>query len=117
MSISPKLRNSIPYDSDGGRWAGQHDRRRYQPEVLKRLLDAYHYQVKFVVASPEDIQEILGIKDTLAIPTSRIVLMPEGTNADSLRDRGLWLAECCKEHGFRYSTRLHVQLWGDKRGV
>src|SRR5689334_16567065 len=38
MSISPKLRNSVPQLRDGGRWAAQHDRLRYQPEILKRLM-------------------------------------------------------------------------------
>ena len=49
MSISPKLKNSVPITRDGGRWAGQHERLRYQPEVLKGLMTNYPYQLKFVV--------------------------------------------------------------------
>src|SRR5579862_5722629 len=43
LSISPKLANSTPHDRDGGRWAQQHDRLRYQPEILKRLIQLYSY--------------------------------------------------------------------------
>ena len=43
--------------------------------------------------------------------------MPEGTDADRLRERGIWLAEICKAEGFRFSPRLHVDLWGNRRGV
>jgi hypothetical protein len=25
--------------------------------------------------------------------------------------------EICKEYGFRFSDRLHVQIWGSKKGV
>ena len=32
MSISPKLANSTPRDRDGGRWAAQHERLRYQSD-------------------------------------------------------------------------------------
>ena len=43
--------------------------------------------------------------------------MPEGTDPATLRERGLWLVEIAKREGFRYSPRLHVELWGNRRGV
>src|SRR5262249_20381479 len=61
MSISPKLANSTPHEREGGRWAAQHDRLRYQPEVLKQLMAEYPYQLKFVVAEPSDLEEIRKI--------------------------------------------------------
>jgi 7-carboxy-7-deazaguanine synthase len=117
MSISPKLANSTPHEREGGRWAAQHDRLRYQPEVLKRLTTNYEYQLKFVVSSAEDLGEIERIRMQLDAPLHKVVLMPEGVNREVLRDRGLWLAEICKSTGYRFSPRLHVDLWGDKRGV
>jgi 7-carboxy-7-deazaguanine synthase len=117
MSISPKLKNSTPLERDGGRWAPQHDRLRWQPEVLKHLMSAYDYQFKFVIADPQDLTELEQMRRALQAPASKVLLMPEGTNADTIRQRGLWLAEICKQHGFRFSPRLHVDLWGDKRGV
>lgn len=35
----------------------------------------------------------------------------------SLRQTGRWLTEVCQRHGFNYSHRVHVELWGDQRGV
>jgi 7-carboxy-7-deazaguanine synthase len=117
MSISPKLSNSVPLDRDGGKWAAQHNRLRYQPEVLGHLIHDYEYQLKFVVSSPEDLQEIDSIRQILGAPPSTVVLMPEGIDAERLRDRGVWLAEVCKTTGYRYSPRLHIDLWGNKRGI
>ena len=54
MSISPKLANSTPE----GEWQERHDRLRIQPEVLRRLMETYDYQLKFVVARPEDMAEV-----------------------------------------------------------
>jgi len=113
MSISPKLANSTPE----GPWAGQHERLRYQPEVLKALMAGFPYQLKFVVVNASDLEEIRSIlKDTDADP-SHVVLMPEGMDAGVLAERGRWLVEICKREGFRYSPRLHVDLWGVRRGV
>jgi 7-carboxy-7-deazaguanine synthase len=117
MSISPKLSNSVPHEREGGRWAAQHDRLRYQAEVLKRLTGNYAYQLKFVVTSPGDLDEINEIRNNLSAERERIILMPEGTSREVLRERGLWLAEVCKSNGYRYSPRLHVDLWGNKRGI
>jgi 7-carboxy-7-deazaguanine synthase len=117
MSISPKLKNSVPSTREGGRWAGQHERLRYQPEVLKQLMTNYPYQLKFVVAAEEDLPEIEAMCAELGAPRRHVILMPEGIDRDTLQQRGLWLAEVCKRTGYRFSPRLHVDLWGAKRGI
>ncbi|MBV9155352.1 MAG: 7-carboxy-7-deazaguanine synthase QueE [Acidobacteriaceae bacterium] len=117
MSISPKLSNSTPREREGGKWAAQHDRLRYQPDVLRWLIGAYEYQLKFVVCSTEDLDEIAALREELSVPRSKIVLMPEGTHREALRERGLWLTDVCKTEGYRYSPRLHIDLWGNRRGV
>ncbi|HML18822.1 MAG TPA: 7-carboxy-7-deazaguanine synthase QueE [Bryobacteraceae bacterium] len=117
MSISPKLANSIPVDRESGRWAAQHDRLRYQPEVLRRLIGEYEYQLKFVVSSPEDLGEIATIVDQAGADRERVMLMAEGTDAETIRQRAQWIAEVAKREGFRYSPRLHIDLWGNRRGV
>jgi 7-carboxy-7-deazaguanine synthase len=113
MSISPKLSNSTPV----GQWAAQHDRIRIQQDVLHRLISAFEYQLKFVVRSPEDLSEILCLTGQLGAARDRVVLMPEGTDRETLRERGQWLVELSKAHGLRFSPRLHVELWGNRRGV
>lgn len=117
MSISPKLANSTPHRRDGGKWAAQHDRLRYQPEVLKRLMSDYEYQLKFVVSAREDLEEIEKVVTETGADRSRVLLMPEGTTTEAIYERAQWLAEVCKNANLRYSPRLHIDLWGDKRGV
>ena len=72
---------------------------------------------KFVVASPEDVEEVLALKRSYAIPAQRIFLMAEGTDSATLRTREQWLVPLCLEHGLRLSDRLHIHLFGDTRGT
>jgi 7-carboxy-7-deazaguanine synthase len=117
MSISPKLANSTPHRREGGKWAAQHDRLRYQPEVLKQLMGAHEYQLKFVVSAESDLEEIETIVQETGADRSRVMLMAEGTNVETIYERAAWIVEICKRERFRYSPRLHIDLWGDKRGV
>jgi 7-carboxy-7-deazaguanine synthase len=113
MSISPKLSNSTP----AGSFAEPHDRLRIQPAVLAQLMVRYEYQLKFVVEKPADLEEIHALMETLDAPPERVILMPEGIDPARLAERAQWLAEICKEEGFRFSPRLHIDLWGSRRGV
>jgi 7-carboxy-7-deazaguanine synthase len=87
MSISPKLANSTPWDEDDGRWAEQHERTRYKPDVLKELVARYPYQLKFVVDSREDIPEIRDIVNEVGAEKQRVLLMPQGRNRRELAER------------------------------
>ncbi|MGA7240262.1 MAG: 7-carboxy-7-deazaguanine synthase QueE [Bryobacteraceae bacterium] len=113
MSISPKLANSTPE----GAWAGQHERLRTQPGILARLMAEYEFQLKFVIAQPGDLEEVRTLVHAVEAPPDRVVLMPEGIDAEVLRERAIWLAEICKAENFRFSPRLHVDLYGNRRGV
>jgi 7-carboxy-7-deazaguanine synthase len=113
MSISPKLANSAPE----GEWRERHQRLRIQPEVLRRLMSEYDYQLKFVIAKPEDAIEAAELARELAAPAARVILMPEGVDPEVLRERSLWLAGICKREGFRFSPRLHVAIYGNTRGT
>ena len=113
MSISPKLKNSTP----DGEWAARHDQLRIQPDALTRLMRLCDYQLKFVVSRPEDLEEIREVISNVAADRKKVILMPEGTNPAKLREKALWLAELCKREGFRFGPRLHIDIWGDRRGV
>jgi len=113
MSISPKLAHSTPE----GRWRNTHERLRIQPDVLRRLMAVCEYQLKFVIAAEDDLTEIRSILEAIGAPKERVVLMPEGIDAGVLRERAIWVAEICKREGFRFSPRLHVDLYGNQRGV
>jgi 7-carboxy-7-deazaguanine synthase len=113
MSISPKLAHSTPQ----GNWSARHERLRTQLDVLGRLMASYEHQLKFVVAEPRDLEEIRSLLERLAANRAKVILMPEGIEAGVLRERGRWLAEICKQEGFRFSPRLHVDLYGNARGT
>ena len=117
MSISPKLKSSVPLDREEGRWAAQHERLRFQPDILRRLMSEYSYQLKFVVSSIEDLDEIETICAATGAANERVMLMPEGTRRKDIHERSLWMVEICKSKGYRFSPRLHVDLWGDRRGI
>ena len=117
MSISPKLANSTPHTRDNGRFAGQHERLRYQPEILRRLIQLYPYQLKFVITDPIDLQQVNAIVGDIGASRSRVLLMPEGVDAVILAERGRWLADIAKREGFRMTPLLHIDLWGNRRGV
>lgn len=87
------------------------------PEMLDRWATDPRAFFKFVIAQPEDVQEVLDLRRTHAIPAKRIFLMPEGTESGTIRTREEWLVPICLEHGFRLSDRLHIHLFGDTRGT
>ena len=58
LSISPKLSSSGPNPQQHPGWARRHERTRHAPEVVRRLVADYVYQVKFVVDSPDDCGEV-----------------------------------------------------------
>ena len=116
MSISPKLKNSTPWKREKGRYAEQHERIRYQPEVLRKLIGQYEHQLKFVVMGPEDLIEIRQIVDEIGAKPSNVMLMPEGTKSKQLADRAKWIAQACLDYKYHYSPRLHIDIWGNERG-
>ena len=118
-SLSPKLLNSAPDPIEHGAWRKKHEATRWQPEIVRAWIDAYPYQFKFVVAQPEDVDEMEHILTALQreIPRHKVLLMPEATSLEKMRGRAVWLGELCKTRGYRYAHRLHIELYGNRRGT
>ncbi len=126
-SISPKLASSTPTsekDPKGdGEWAERHEDRRIDVNVLANLVDAYDSQLKFVVTGRNDLPEIEDLLSRIRnvastpVPDSDVLLMPEGTTRDSLDESRNNVAELAMEYGYRYTPRLHVDLWNDAPGT
>jgi 7-carboxy-7-deazaguanine synthase len=118
-SLSPKLANSTPWEREGGRFAQAHEKQRINIEVIQKFIETSpDFQLKFVVSGEGDLREIEAILERVKKwRPSDVLLMPEGTDAATLRDRAAWIADVCKRTGFRYSPRLHVELYGNKRGT
>jgi 7-carboxy-7-deazaguanine synthase len=118
-SLSPKLLNSAPDPRQHPAWRRKHESLRWQPEVVRAWMDAGAWQLKFVVAQPEDVEEIEGMLAQLRrdVPRHKVLLMPEGVTIEALRSRAPWLGELCKQRGFRYAHRLQIELYGNTRGT
>ncbi len=119
-SISPKLANSTPLaGSADGEWIARHERTRLRPEILSDWMNACNFQLKFVVSEPSDITgiEALVAATGTAIPPWKILLMPEGTDAETLDARSANLLAICREKGYRFCDRLHIRLFGNSRGT
>ena len=115
LSISPKLENSNP--SEFNHHFKQHQRNRINQLVLRQFLDYYSCQLKFVVETEKDLFEIHQLEREMQIPASIIVLMPQGITNNQIQEKQNWIVETCKKYGYRYSPRLHVDIWGDTRGT
>lgn len=118
-SLSPKLLNSAPDARLSQTWRKKHETLRWQPAVVQAWLDAYAWQLKFVVAQPADVEEIEGMLVSLKrdIPPHKVLLMPESVTVEAIRARAGWLGELCKARGYRYAHRLHLELYGNRRGT
>ena len=118
-SVSPKLANSTPWHREEGRFARAHEAHRINLSALRQIIDsAADLQLKFVVTAEHDLAEIDQLLAQLPpLPPCDILLMPEGTDPATLRSRQTWLAETCRSRGFRYCPRLHIDLFGNRRGT
>jgi 7-carboxy-7-deazaguanine synthase len=115
MSISPKLDNATPVSLV---FAGEHERLRCDGAATKALLEAYPYQLKFVVQSRGDVPEIRELLERLGpVEVDRVLLMPEARSREEMHQRGPMVAELCLETGFRFGPRLQTSLWDNRRGV
>ena len=105
-NVSPKLAHS-----------GNPADRALIPERLDAWASDPRAFLKFVVASPEDVDEVLALHGRHRFRPERVFLMAEGTDSATLRARQVWLSELCLKHGFRMSDRMHIHLYGDTRGT
>ncbi|MBN2476026.1 MAG: 7-carboxy-7-deazaguanine synthase QueE [Pirellulales bacterium] len=118
MSISPKLSNATPPPDQDPRWSRRHEAHRHVPEVIRRLVAEYEYQVKLVVACLEDCREVeTYLKQFPEIDRGRVMLMPRGTEADELAEKARWLEPYCAQHRLSYCPRRQIEWFGSRRGT
>jgi organic radical activating enzyme len=96
--------------------SGVPDDVRLRPGPIARFRDLGAW-FKFVVAAEADVDEVLAIQAAHRLRSERIVLMPLGMERAEQEGRMPAVIEWCRRHGFRFSPRLHILVWGPKRGV
>ncbi len=135
-SISPKLSSSTPTATRGptgggtgsvgdteavdpATWEERHENRRLDIDALCALVESTQFQLKFVVADDADLAEITALLEqlreaaTVPIPNDAVLLMPEGATRERLEESRAVVSDLALEYGFRYTPRLHVDLWND----
>jgi organic radical activating enzyme len=105
-TVSPKLENS-----------GVRATLRLRPDALAYFAGDARAVFKFVLGAPAEVVEVLALLEAHGIEPDRVFLMPQASSARGLRERGPEIAATCLEHGFRFSDRLHLHLYGPARGV
>jgi 7-carboxy-7-deazaguanine synthase len=103
-NVSPKLPSATP------RWS---DTWRHAPTWIADPNATF----KIVVGDPPDLDDALRLIAEHGLPKPRVMLMPEGMTDERIRARAVELAAACVHHGLRLSPRLHVWMWGARRGV
>ncbi len=132
MSISPKLSRSGPnYKKEAAgdeearspSWQVAHDARRENLDFVRGLISRHSYQLKFVVDSQQDADEVLEYLGRLKCGPlgdwsgDRVLIMPQGITTEQLDRQAEWLLPWCQEHKLRFCPRAHIHWFGNKRGT
>jgi len=105
-NVSPKLNN-----------AGDPEQFRIRPEALATLRDSDRAYLKLVVSDDADFAEADALVARFAWPADRVLLMPMASDREQLRARSFAVAEAARTRAYRFSSRLHLELWGGRRGT
>ena len=95
-----------------------HEQRRINLPVIQKFLDGYDYQIKFVVERKTDFDEISDVLSKLKnVDRARVLIMAQGTTKRQLGEKAGWIVELCKKNGYGFTPRLHIELFGNRRGT
>ncbi|MDR3233765.1 MAG: 7-carboxy-7-deazaguanine synthase QueE [Planctomycetaceae bacterium] len=114
ISISPKLKNASPTDNEPA--LQQHNKNRSNFDTVQQLILRYNYQLKFVVDTPDDLQDIGEyLSQFHGVVPERVLLMPQAVDAASMAKKGEWIQPYCDANGYRYCPRMQLVWYGNKR--
>jgi 7-carboxy-7-deazaguanine synthase len=105
-NVSPKLTS-----------AGDSEALRIRPEALLALRDSGRAFLKLVVRSEHDRDEAEALRERFGFARDRTLLMPEAATREELQARSARVAGWSQALSLRFSSRLHVTLWGGRRGT
>jgi 7-carboxy-7-deazaguanine synthase len=136
FSVSPKLSTSV--DNDGKvlkpEQVDRHNRTRINLDALATFTTSSYFYFKYVYSGPECIQEINDLHQQIIdkiineqnrnpevynmdLMNARTILMPEGSNQEQLNNSRLGCVEAALKQGWRFTDRLHITIWNDKKEV
>jgi organic radical activating enzyme len=105
FNVSPKLANS-----------GQEESHTISPLVLTAFLASGKARFKWVCVCPADVVRVAELSASLGIPASATWIMAEGRGPGEVHHHLAQVAEVAISCHFNLTGRLHLEIWGDKRG-
>ena len=106
FNVSPKLSNSANPEN-----------LRIKKRALAFFSGSPKANFKFVISSKKDLHEVEELVSRFNISSDKVILMPLGTSVEELNEREKWLADICRNRGYAFSDRMHIRLYGNRRGV
>jgi 7-carboxy-7-deazaguanine synthase len=90
-----------------------------EPGSASRRKSNRDFQLKFVIARESDLAEIRqDFLDHLSfVEPEDVILMPVGGTPELLQESMEMTARLAIQHGFRYTPRLQIDLFGDRAGT
>lgn len=134
-SISPKLNSSVDHNHKflTPEQVKDHDLKRINIDSLATLIINSSFQLKFVYSGKECVDEIkdtinkvvdnihkrtvLEKEDIYEIVNNAVMLMPEGETEEQVRETAKEAVDIIIENGWKFSHRVHILIWGNKRAV
>ncbi len=119
ISVSPKLLSSVPF---GTPFEKMHSNNRLNFDVLNKFNSLREenktdIQWKFVINDETDLDEIRSLQNEIHFKNEDVYLMPEGISKEDIEQKRLMVVELCRKNHFNFTDRLHILIWGNKRGV
>ena len=108
LSMSVKLSNSL-----------EPLKKRVNKSTLTKILEnTKESYLKFVIGNDFLENAIVEIEDILKnIPQCEVYLMPLGDSSEAIDINSEKVVNLAIKYGFKYSDRLHIRIWNNKRGV
>jgi len=130
ISLSPKLASSGNHETR----SALHNSKRLNIEALYHFVMGHDAQLKFVVNEDRDVSEIKDILTALNLEVverrgfytfsllkprlqQMVYLMPQGITVEQLNESAKIAIKYAIENNWKYTDRLHVRLFGHKRGT
>lgn len=104
-NVSPKLSHS-----------GEPATRRLNAEALSAFRDTGRAWLKLVAQSSEEQAELSDIVNLVSWPSERVYLMPQCRSSEELANLTPQLVNLAITTGYKFTNRLHLQVWGGQRG-
>lgn len=104
-NVSPKLSHS-----------GEPPERRLNPAALAAFRDTGRAWLKLVAESSADESELKAIVNLVSWPSERVYLMPQCRSSAELANLTPSIVNLAMSTGYKFTNRLHLQVWGGQRG-